>query len=92
MRLVEPLPDDGIDTHIKHERGEWTPLGNAPFSAKRLPVITPGPAHQLCCIPEMLLECQHFRPNPIGHQNIELSFPIKHIILLLQIDVDLIVT
>ncbi len=89
-RLVEPLPDYGINTHIEHERGEWTPLGNAPLGAKRLPVITPSPAHQFSRIPEMFLESQHPWPDSIGRQDIERSFPIKLIICLLQINIDLV--
>ncbi len=89
-RLVEPLPDYGINSHIEHERGERTPLCNAPFSAKRLPVIAPGPGHQFCRIPEMLLESQHLWPDSIVRQNIERLFPIKRIVCLLQINIDLI--
>jgi hypothetical protein len=29
-RLVEPLPDYGVNPHTKHERGEQTPLSNIP--------------------------------------------------------------
>jgi hypothetical protein len=89
-RLIKPFPDYGIDTHIKHERGEWAPLSNAPLGIKRFPVITPGAAHQFCGVPEMLLEALHPWSDSIGHQNYERSLPIKRIVGLLQIYIDLI--
>jgi hypothetical protein len=83
--LTNPLPVYGIGTHIKHERGECSPLGNTLLGIKRLPIITPGMAHQFCCVPEMLLEAQHPWPDSIGCQNIKLLLPIKRIVCLLQI-------
>ena len=49
-RLTKSLLDYSIDTHIKHKRGEWAPVSNAPLSITRLPVITPGAAHQFFCV------------------------------------------
>ena len=89
-RLVEPLSDYGIDAHVKHKRREGTPLGDAASGAKRLPIITPGPAYQNGSLPEMLLEGEQFWSNPIGRQNLECSLPIKRVVGFLQIYLDLV--
>jgi hypothetical protein len=38
----------------------------------------------------MLLEGEQLRPHPIGRQNLERSLPIKRVICLLQIYIDLV--
>jgi hypothetical protein len=47
-------------------------------------------ADQSSRLPELLLEGKQLRPHPIGRQNLERSLPIKRVVCLLQIYIDLV--
>ncbi len=50
----------------------------------------PSMAHQFGCVLDVFLEAQHLWSGSIGCQNLECLLPIKRIIGLLQIYIDLI--